>query len=87
MPKYTDEFPDFSPSSLPSLPPTWEDTSWHNDVCPSWCTPDRGLQVFVDYEEPSMREFPDTPRFTVVDQEGEEVVSTDDWSEVLKVCQ
>jgi hypothetical protein len=87
MPDYRLEFPDFSPSSLPAIPPTWEDTSWHQDGCPSFCTPDRGRQVFVDYEEPSMREFPDGPRFHVLGDGGQELLSTDVWQEVLDFCQ
>lgn len=84
---FREEFPSYPPLSLPEIPSTWEDTSWHNDMCPSWCTPDRGLQVFVDYLDPSMRAFPETVRFTVVDSEGNEVAATDDWSEVLKACE
>jgi hypothetical protein len=84
---YSDAFPTFSPSSLPAIPSTWEDTSWGNDPCPSWCTPS-GLTVLVDFEEPSMREFPEEgPRFHVIDPTGRDVVDVydgDDWEEVLR---
>ncbi len=83
---YSDAFPTFSPSSLPSIPSTWEDISRHQDVCPSWSTP-TGLIILVDFEEPSEREFPDSPRFHVMDLTGRDVVDVydgDDWEEVLR---
>lgn len=87
MSKYTEEFPDFLPSFLPSpLPTVWEDTSWHNDACPSWSTP-RGYHVFVDFPTPSERELPESKRFTVCDIDtGEVFLHTDVWEEVLFHC-
>ena len=85
---YSDEFPDFDPTTLPAIPPTWTDTSWHNDACPSFFT-ETGFTVFVDYQKAASREHPETKRFTVLatpdGQRGnaESVLDTDDWNEVL----
>jgi hypothetical protein len=51
------EFPDFDQSTLPPLPAGVVETSWRNDHCPSFRLPS-GLHLFVDYLEPSIREFP-----------------------------
>jgi hypothetical protein len=82
------EFPDFPAEAFPALPPTFVDTSWHNDACPSMTSDAVGISVFVDYPDPDQREFPDTKRFTVTSQEaGVEVsgpfLDTDSWDEVL----
>lgn len=79
---YTTAFPDFPPSSLPSIPPAWKDTSWHLDGCPSWYTP-KGHTVWVDYEDVSMREHHQGARFVVVDHDDEELLATDRWVDVL----
>ena len=81
--KYETEFPDFVGVEMPRIPEGWEDTSWHNDACPSWTV--GGLHIFVDHDEPSKRECgSDSKRFTVCDSDdGDVVVHTDDWQEVL----
>lgn len=85
MSKYSEEFPSFPSSSLPSLPTAWEDTSWHNDACPSWCTADRGKQIYVDFPVTSDREFPESSRYTVTDDMGEVLYHGDEWEEVLRI--
>lgn len=82
------EFPDFDATTMPDIPEGWADTSWHNDTCPSFRT-FTGFQVFVDYSDPTQRELPDRPRFTVhADPEvvdGNEVLfETNDWQQVLE---
>jgi hypothetical protein len=42
------EFPDFDQATLPTIPNGWEDTSWHNDQCPGFVTPE-GCTVYVGY--------------------------------------
>lgn len=80
------EFPTFPLSSLPTVPPTWEDTSWHNDACPSYSTP-RGYHVFIDFPVAEDREFTDSERFTVCDIDtGEVQLHTSVWEEVLFHC-
>ena len=65
---YATEFPDFPASDLPPIPVGFEDTSSHNNVCPSftWNTGDdkTSLLLWVDYSDNALREFPrDYPRF------------------------
>jgi len=84
--KFRTEFPDYDPASMPAIPATWTDVSWHNDSCPSFDT-GTGLMVYVDYADPEQREF-DSPRFSVIrDRETndgcEVVLATDDWQAVL----
>ena len=82
------------PSSIidVKIPKHWEDTSWHNDTCPSFQV-DRGadngfVRVYVDYIGEDDREFEDGARFGVclLDEHGdylEDVIDTDSWLEVL----
>lgn len=78
------EFPTFPLSSLPPLPSTWEDVSWHNDACPSWHVGNE-VYVYIDFPEASEREFPESVRFTVINMATDTVlVHTDEWEEVLK---
>lgn len=69
---YREEFPDFPPESMPDLL-GWTDRSWRNDACPCFSRGD--LLLWVNYPDPSMREFPDSARFILeaVDDEGAHV--------------
>lgn len=58
------EFPDFPVADMPALPEGWIDTSYHNDACPSYTSPD-GVVIWIDYADPAQREFPGQARFTV----------------------
>ncbi len=83
---YRTEFPDYPASDLPAIPASFVDSSWHNDACPCFINEAAGLIIWVDYAEPSAREYPDQARFHVsrYDQgPTEEIIATDDWSEVL----
>lgn len=82
----TTEFPTYPLSSLPPIPSTWEDTSWHNDACPSYHT-GNGVYVYVDFEEASEREYPEsTERFSVVHIDNDiTLYSGNDWEEVLRI--
>lgn len=78
-------FPTYPLSSLPSLPPTWEDTSWHNDTCPSWCV-GKEVYVYVDFPVASDREFPECSRFSVMDMASDtQLYHGDDWEEVIRI--
>lgn len=82
---YREEFPDFVMDV--EIPAGWIDTSWHNDVSPSFET--RGLRIWVDFADPGRREFEDRPRFTVAEYTDDmdwvaDHLSTDDWSAVLQ---
>jgi hypothetical protein len=85
---YREEFPDFDPATMPSIPAGWTDQSWHNDTCPSFNT-GNGKVVFVDFADVSLREWNDGKRFNVhVDPEvadhNEVLLETDDWQQILK---
>jgi len=70
-----------------SIPSTWEDTSWHNDACPSFQF--RNLRIYVDYFDLSDRECESEFRFSVqlMSEEMEWLqclLDSNDWNEVLK---
>lgn len=82
------EFPDFPAADFPALPPTFSDSSWRNDVCPSLTSEVLKMQIFVDFADRARREFPEGGRYTVnvikdEDFTLETVLDTDDWNEVL----
>ena len=52
--QYFIEFPDYD-AELPVLQ-GFEDSSWHNDVCPSLLNDAKGLVVFCDYADAERRE-------------------------------
>lgn len=93
IPQWQQEFPDYPAADMPAIPATWGDESWHNDACPSFLTPVVGgkrFQVFVDYREPTEREYEECNRFQVVplnaegEHEGEGTVfASDHWPDVL----
>jgi hypothetical protein len=56
------EFPDFPAAAMPALPAGWIDTSWHNDVCPSYTSP-AGSVVWINYPDPADRDCADDARF------------------------
>lgn len=79
------EFPDYPASDLPPLPEGFEDTSWHNDACPSLSNDAAGLVVYVDYVDKAKRENEATERFTLMTLgDFDVVVHTDDWNVVLE---
>ncbi len=41
----------------------WEDTSWHNDVCPSFLNSGKHLLLWADAENRADREFRENLRF------------------------
>lgn len=88
------EFPDYSVADLPSIPEGFEDSSWHNDACPSFTNDALALILYVDFAKPEDRETPKMNRFSLhkLDVEGcmtdaDPVVSTEDWNEVLRAVE
>lgn len=84
---YRTHFPDFPPETMPAIPPHWVDVSWGPENCPSFeVIP--GFIVWVDYADPSQREYPDTKRFTVADvsdiNNHRTLIETDDWEAVVE---
>ena len=86
---YQKEFPDFVLDV--TLPEGFEDTSWHNDVCPSFTDTARKLILWIDYADPDLREFPENHNRFLLDQltdmedisTAKQLIKTADWSEVL----
>jgi hypothetical protein len=85
---YQDQFPDFVLDV--AIPAGFVDSSYHNDVCPSWTDAGAGLQLFIDFADRSRREFPESPRFTLskidensIDVHVSDLALTDDWEDVL----
>jgi len=85
---YRDEFPDFDPATMPAIPASWSDQSWHNDACPTFDA-GNGLLVSVNYADTALREWgSDRPRFTVQRPAEDwstvaDLLATDSWDEVL----
>jgi hypothetical protein len=88
FPNVIKEFPDYDLATLPPIPSGWVDSSWHNDVSPSFVIDDK-WQVFVDFEDPKLREFPGQPRYCVLHiADGfdvKDLLSTNDWYAVLSL--
>lgn len=90
------EFPDYPPETMPEIPASWSDISWHNDAMPSFMITD-SLAVWVDYLDPAMSDFGEDrgSRFTLVPMEdGQHIdvielpyLETDDWNEVLAMAE
>ncbi|UUV43173.1 hypothetical protein RCCWILLIS_1 [Rhodobacter phage RcCWillis] len=87
------EFADFD--AMPDIPADWVDSSWHNDLCPSFTVMQGGegdsnyefARVWVDYENPELRDIPGATRFQVSFENGESDfhigIASDDWAEIL----
>jgi hypothetical protein len=93
IPLFHMEFEDFPVADMPTMPPGFEDCSWHNDLSPSFEHSARGLQLWVDYADPELREFPEGERFVVYFMTGvgygerlsdEAAFASDDWAAVEK---
>jgi hypothetical protein len=58
------EFPDFPIAPMPELGPLVCE-AWHNDTCPVWRhrTDTRIFELWVDHEDPDMRELPRSERY------------------------
>jgi len=87
MSEFRTEFPDYPAEDMPAMPEGFEDTSWHNDVCPSFSS--SHFTIWIDYRDPALREHGGAyPRFCVQPmKDGAEcsgpTIQTDDWQAVL----
>jgi hypothetical protein len=82
------EFPDYPTADLPALPEGFVDSSWHNDVAPSYLHGASGLQVFMDYRDEAKRECAGTPRFSVIRiDQNDTSFTSDNWADVLNFLQ
>ena len=86
---YRTEFPDFPTDAIPAdvFGDGWTDTSYRNDVSPSF---EFGrFVVFVDYPNPTDREYPESSRFSVYGCEDALEANygngceSDTWSDIL----
>jgi hypothetical protein len=80
------EFPEFDQETLPAIPATFTDSSWHNDACPSFVVEDIGLQIYIAEALDSERELQGGARFCVLDCTTisfDDLLQTDDWAEVI----
>lgn len=84
------EFPTYT--NMPPIPKGWSDQSWGADTCPCFEVRkgDAGLyMVWVDFEHEHQREHKGLKRFSVGTWtgnagEGDVLLETDSWDEVLK---
>ena len=72
---WREEFPDFDGAAdcASLVADGWEDVSWHNDTSPSFER--HGIVVWVDYVDPSLREFPERVlRFSVMTRHNDALI-------------
>lgn len=80
---YKVAFPDFPAADLPAIPAGFEDISWRNDACPHFHNEALDLAIWCDYADAEQREMPDTNRFLLTTGEGELIVASDSWDDIL----
>lgn len=95
---WQNEFPDFPATGIPDLPSYWSDSSWRNDICPSFAfleaqdgdTNFTLARVWIDYPDPESREFSGMPRYCVTFEDGRGDVfsarESDSWLEIKIYC-
>ena len=82
------EFPHYDDTL--TLPDGWVDTSWHNDVCPSFekVFGDTTFRLWCDFKDPELREVGGL-RFTVCtyieDELSESLGQSESMEEALKI--
>jgi hypothetical protein len=91
FPYIADWFPE-AMAELPSfIPEEWEDDSWRNDECPKFkasISAQGGLFVWVEYGPPEQQVMANRYLVQWMDRETEaDILSTDDWTEVLATVQ
>jgi len=84
---YRNEFPDFPASDMPGdIPPGFVDSSWRNDICPSFTNEALGLVLWIDFADPSRREFPHWHRYRVTTASADDIADlfdSDDFAAVV----
>lgn len=91
MQNYLYEFPSFD-DVLPSLK-GFEDSSWHNDACPSLSKDlgnDNRLTIYIDWKNREMSDFADLmgddyKRFVVmltINDDSQTIFESNDWDEI-----
>ena len=69
------------------IPKDWKDVSYSNDTCPSYEV--KGLQIFIDNENPTEREIQDGKRFHIINSDDygygkKPLLETDNFFKVLE---
>jgi hypothetical protein len=69
------------------IPKDWENVSYSNDTCPSYEV--KGLQIFIDNENPTEREIQDGKRFHIINSDDygygkKPLLETDNFFKVLE---
>lgn len=59
------QFPTFPAADMPPTPAGFVDTSWANEVCPSFIHEGLGLALFTDWADRNEREWPEADRYTL----------------------
>jgi hypothetical protein len=92
------EFPEFDVATLPAIPDGFECCAWHNDTCPVWFETSLApmdstdaatrMMIAIDYADASIREYPESPRFGLHMQDGDDcspeiVCQSNDWSKIV----
>lgn len=62
------------------IPEGFVDSSWHNDLCPSFTNRELGLLLYIDHMDPKEREYDDTKRFSLQGLDGEGCLLNDGQS-------
>lgn len=75
-----------------TLPPTFIDSSYGNDICPSIYSKALQLKIFIDHVDPLKREEPSYARFGVykTNELGEtegSLLESEHWEDVLNFIQ
>lgn len=85
LPQWKREFQSFKAEWLPTIPDSWVDCSYRNDMSPSWHTGKADLYVFVNNPDPTLREWEGSSRYMALRTEHncDVVIDTDDWQELL----
>lgn len=80
-------FPDYPAAAMPELPLGWYDASWRQDVCPCYARDDGAVLIWIDYPNPSDREYYNTRRFRVMRFGDDDIMAeTDHWDKALKIA-
>lgn len=66
----------------------WEDTSWHNDTCPSFSNEFVGLRLWVEANDVEQREYDDMSKYSLVTinedfEQIEVILETENLDEVI----
>ena len=86
MPSWKKEFPDYPVNTMPEIPAGFIDTSWHNDMCPSFEWEHAHLSLWVDFPDPETRDLgPDVARYVLIHNGLDVLLATNSWDEMVSM--